>query len=67
VTVLYVRPVAARWSCQQIGLHYFPHQREKRRLVRTKAFALEPMLVEEAAWEMRASADEENVVHTSSV
>jgi ribosome-associated translation inhibitor RaiA len=54
--------------------HYFPRPPEKRRLVRTKTFALEPMSVEQAAWEMRmldhdfhlftnASTGEESVVY----
>ena len=54
--------------------HYFPRPPEERRLVRTKTFALEPMSVEQAAWEMRmldhdfhlftnASTGEENVVY----
>lgn len=66
-----------RWRHGDLPTHrpyYFPRPREERRLIRTKTFALEPMSVEEAVWEMRmldhdfhlftnASTREENVVY----
>ncbi len=66
-----------RWRHGDLPTHrspYSPRPREERRLVRRKTFALEPMSVEEAVWEMQmldhdfhlftnASTGEENVVY----
>ncbi len=53
---------------------YYPRPREERELIRRKTFALSPMSVEEAAWEMKmldydfhlftnAATGEENLIH----